>query len=189
MRYPNKSNPKPEEAESDPQGSKMVHASWNPPSFPWGNWLPVTSAKPIIQIIGSHIQSNERRHHFTIYTNLTRTSQQTKGKTVSLVPQLCLQLYLQYLRFAYEIWPNQTKPNTKVYPKRDIKFTPCTLKNYKFKLWKTLFTKLKHKPQKNIFTKYTFDKGLYSNYIKKSGANNLMKKCINLNAWPKKRYR
>ena len=33
MRYPNKSNPKPEEAESDSQGLKMVHASWNPPSL------------------------------------------------------------------------------------------------------------------------------------------------------------
>ena len=37
MRYPNKSNPKPEEAESDYQGSKTVHVSQNPPSFPWGN--------------------------------------------------------------------------------------------------------------------------------------------------------
>ena len=37
MRYPNKSNPKPEKAESDPQGSKRVHVSWTPPSFPWGN--------------------------------------------------------------------------------------------------------------------------------------------------------
>ena len=36
MRYPNKSNPKPEEAESDSQGSKTFHVSWNPPSFPWG---------------------------------------------------------------------------------------------------------------------------------------------------------
>ena len=55
MRYPNKSNRKPEKAESDSQGSKTVHVSWNPPSFPWGNWLPMTSPKPIIQIIGSHI--------------------------------------------------------------------------------------------------------------------------------------
>ena len=37
MRYPNKSNPKPERAESDSQGSKRVHVSWTPPSFPWGN--------------------------------------------------------------------------------------------------------------------------------------------------------
>ena len=37
MRYPNKSNPKPEEAESDSQGSKTVHFSWTPPSFPWVN--------------------------------------------------------------------------------------------------------------------------------------------------------
>ena len=37
MRYPNKSNPKPEEAESDSQGLKTVHVSRNPPSFPWGN--------------------------------------------------------------------------------------------------------------------------------------------------------
>ena len=36
---------------------------------------------------------------------------------------------------------------------------------------KTLFTKLKHKPQKNIFTKYISDKGLYSNYTKKSGTD------------------
>ena len=103
MRYPNKSNPKPEEAESDYQGSKTVHVSQNPPSFPWGNWLLMTSPKPIIQIIGSHIQSNECRHNFTMYTNLTQTSQQTKGKIVSMVPQLCLKLYLQYLSFAYEI--------------------------------------------------------------------------------------
>ena len=100
MRYPNKSNPKPEEAESDSQGLKTVHVSRNPPR---GNWLPVTSPKPIIQIIGIHIQSNECRHNFTIYTNLTQTSQQTKGKTVSMVPQLCLKLYLQYLSLAYEI--------------------------------------------------------------------------------------
>ena len=37
MRYPNKTNPKPKEAESDSQGSKTVHVSWNPPSFSWGN--------------------------------------------------------------------------------------------------------------------------------------------------------
>lgn len=37
MRYPNKSNPSPEEAESDSQGWKTVHVSWTPPSFPWGN--------------------------------------------------------------------------------------------------------------------------------------------------------
>ena len=37
MRYPNKTNPKPKEAESDCQGSKTVHVSWNLPSFPWGN--------------------------------------------------------------------------------------------------------------------------------------------------------
>lgn len=41
--------------------------------------------------------------NFTMYTNLTQTSQQTKGKIVSMVPQLCLKLYLQYLSFAYEI--------------------------------------------------------------------------------------
>ena len=29
--------------------------------------------------------------------------------------------------------------------------------------------------RKNIFTKYIFDKGLYSNYTKKSGTNNLIK--------------
>ena len=92
MRYPNKSNPKPEEAESDSQGSKTFHVSWNPPSFPWGKWLPVTSPKPIIQIIGSNIQSNECRHNFTIYTNLTQTSQQTKSKTVSMVPKFCLKV-------------------------------------------------------------------------------------------------
>ena len=103
MKYPNKSSPKPEEAESDSQGSKTVHVSQNPPSFPWGNWLLMTSPKPIIQIIGSHIQSNECRHNFTMYTNLTQTSQQRKGKIVSMVPQLCLKLYLQYLSFAYEI--------------------------------------------------------------------------------------
>ena len=103
MRYPNKSNPKPEKAKSDPQESKRIHVSWTPPSIPWGNRLPMISPKPIIQIIGSHIQSNECRHKFTIYTSLTQTSQQTKGKTVSMVPQLCLKLYLQYLRFAYEI--------------------------------------------------------------------------------------
>ena len=40
------------------------------------------------------------------------------------------------------------------------------LKNYKFKLWKTSFTKLKHKPQKNILTKYIYDKGLCSKYTK-----------------------
>ena len=99
LRYPNKSNPKPEEAESDYQGSKTVHVSQNPPSFPWGNWLLMTSPK----IIGSHIQSNECRHNFIMYTNLTQTSQQTKGKIVSMVPQLCLKLYLQCLSFAYEI--------------------------------------------------------------------------------------
>ena len=103
MRYLNKSNPKPEKAESDSQGSKTVHVSWNLPSFPWGKWLPMTSPKPIIQIIGRYIQSNECRHNFTINTNLTQTSQQTKGKTVSMVSQLCLKLYLQYLNFAYEI--------------------------------------------------------------------------------------
>ena len=37
MRYPNKSNPKPEKAVSDAQGEKTVHVSWNPLSFPWGN--------------------------------------------------------------------------------------------------------------------------------------------------------
>ena len=37
MRYPNKSNPKPEKAVSDAQGEKTVHVSWTPPSFPWGN--------------------------------------------------------------------------------------------------------------------------------------------------------
>ena len=94
MRYPNKSNPKPEKAKSDPQESKRIHVAWTPLSIPWGNWLPMTSLKPIIQITGSHIQSNECRHKFTIYTNLTQTSQQTKGKTVSMVPQLCLKLYL-----------------------------------------------------------------------------------------------
>ena len=103
MRYPNKSKPKPEKAVSDAQGEKTVHVSWNPLSFPWGNWLPMTSPKPIIQIIGSHIQSNECRHNFIIYTNLTQTSPQTKGKTVSMVPQLCLKLYLQYLSLDYEI--------------------------------------------------------------------------------------
>ena len=66
------------------------------------------------------------------------------------------------------------KPNTKVYPKKDIMFITWSLKNYKFKLWKTLFTKLNHKPQKNLFTKYVFDKGLYSNYTKKSGTNNFI---------------
>lgn len=97
------SNPKPEESESDYQGLKTVHVSQNLPSFPWGKWLLMTSPKPIIQITGSHIQSNECRHNFTMYTNLTQTSQQTKGKIVSMVPQLCLKLYLQYLSFAYEI--------------------------------------------------------------------------------------
>ena len=63
----------------------------------------MTSPKPIIQIIGSHIQSNECRYNFTMYTNLTQMSQQTKGKIVSMVPQLCLKLYLQYLSSAYEI--------------------------------------------------------------------------------------
>ena len=29
--------------------------------------------------------------------------------------------------------------------------------------------------RKNIFTKYIFDKGLYSNYTEKSGTNNLIK--------------
>jgi hypothetical protein len=85
------------------QGLKTVHVSQNLPSFPWGKWLLMTSPKPIIQITGSHIQSNECRHNFTMYTNLTQTSQQTKGKIVSMVPQLCLKLYLQYLSFAYEI--------------------------------------------------------------------------------------
>ena len=33
MRYPNKSNPKPEKAESDSQGSKRVHVSWTPVSL------------------------------------------------------------------------------------------------------------------------------------------------------------
>ena len=33
MRYPNKSNPKPEEAESDSQGLKRVHVSWTPVSL------------------------------------------------------------------------------------------------------------------------------------------------------------
>ena len=89
--------------ESNSQGSKTVHVSQNPPSFPWGNWLLMTSPNPIIQIIGSHIQSNECRHNFTMYTNLTQTSQQTKGKIVSMVPQLCLKLYLQYFSSAYEI--------------------------------------------------------------------------------------
>ena len=37
MRYPNKSNSKPEKAESDSQGWKTVHVSWNPLSFPWEN--------------------------------------------------------------------------------------------------------------------------------------------------------
>ena len=36
-RYPNKSNQKPEKAESDSQGLKTVHVSRNPPSFPLGN--------------------------------------------------------------------------------------------------------------------------------------------------------
>ena len=33
IRYPNKSNPKPEEAESDSQGLKRVHVSWTPVSL------------------------------------------------------------------------------------------------------------------------------------------------------------
>ena len=33
MRYPNKSNPKPEKAESDSQGSNRVHVSWTPVSL------------------------------------------------------------------------------------------------------------------------------------------------------------
>ena len=33
MRYPNKSNPKAEKAESDSQGSKRVHVSWTPVSL------------------------------------------------------------------------------------------------------------------------------------------------------------
>ena len=33
MRYPNKSNPKPEKAESDSQGLKRVHVSWTPVSL------------------------------------------------------------------------------------------------------------------------------------------------------------
>lgn len=37
MRYPNKSNPKPEKAESDSQGTNTVHVSWNTPSFLQGN--------------------------------------------------------------------------------------------------------------------------------------------------------
>ena len=85
MKYPNKSSPKPEEAESDSQGWKTVHVSQNLPSFPWGNSLLMTSPK----IIGSHIQSNECRHNFIMYTNLTQTSQQIKGKIVSMIPQLC----------------------------------------------------------------------------------------------------
>ena len=72
MKYPNKSSPKPEEAESDSQGWKTVHVSQNLPSFPWGNSLLMTSPK----IIGSHIQSNECRRNFIMYTNLTQTSQQ-----------------------------------------------------------------------------------------------------------------
>ena len=33
MTYPNKSNPKPEKAESDSHGSKTVHVSWTPVSL------------------------------------------------------------------------------------------------------------------------------------------------------------
>ena len=62
---------------------------------------------------------------------------------------------------------NQKKKKKLSLSKKNIKFIKWTLKNYKFKLWKTLFTKLKHKPKKNIFTKYIFDKGLYSNCTKK----------------------
>ena len=39
----------------------------------------------------------------TVYTKLTQTSQQTKGKTVSVAPQLSLKLYIQYLTSAYKI--------------------------------------------------------------------------------------
>ena len=67
------------------------------------------------------------------------------------------------------------KKNTKIYPKKDVKFITWTLKKYKFKPRKILFTKLKHKPQRNIFAKYIFDKELYPNYTKKSRTNNLIK--------------
>ena len=89
MRYPKKSNPTPEKAESDSQGLKTFHVSLNPTSFPWGNWLSITSPKPILQIIGSHILSNECRHSFTTDTNLTQTSHQKKWQN-----------YLWYLSFA-----------------------------------------------------------------------------------------
>ena len=70
---------------------------------------------------------------------------------------------------------NNKKKHTKVYPKTDIKIITWTLKNYKFKLWKTLFTQLKRKPQKNVLTKYIYDKGSYSKYTKISGTSNIIK--------------
>ena len=132
MRYPNESNPKPEKAKSDPQELKRIHVSWTPLSIPWGKWLPMTSPKPNIQIIRSHIQSNECRHKFTIYTNSLKFLNRQKAKLylwclsfaisfayryfVSVVPQFCL-------------WNLTTTKNTKVYPKKDIKHITWTLKS------------------------------------------------------------
>lgn len=71
MRYPNKSN-------------LSEIAEWFRPieksscfmdlSFPWKNWLPVISPKPIRQIIGSYIQSNECRHNVIYSVHQTHSN-------------------------------------------------------------------------------------------------------------------
>lgn len=69
---------------------------------------------------------------------------QSTPTSLKLLNRQKAKLYLWYLSFAYNgIYStlgllmkfNQTKPNqTLKSPKKDIKFIPCTLKNYKFKL-------------------------------------------------------